>query len=458
MREEPDGAVLINSESGTYFLASPFEAFVLSFFDGTKTIEYISGIFKNFKNASEEKEIQNDLLRFVQNKSEFIEIINIPLEKSRNQLNPYIFLLKPEIYKQPIRSYTPLSVDLYITRKCNLNCIYCFADAKYMSYSTVDKQCDEMDIDTINCLIDQIAKFDIKKITLAGGEPTLRPDLAKIIHRFMNYGIEVILATNAYSINDKMAQELREAGVKEVQAKLDASNPNTLDRLSRVKGSYDKLIKGIETLKKYSFKVSVVSVATSRNIKEIPGVIKICADLGVDEVKPRIYAPGIWALRGRGGTYLNPTPDDIRWLEEEIIILQKKYKNIMTVSSIDSSNFHKKTESEMPICAGLISSCTILENGLVVPCELLSDFSDEFIIGDVKKEKLKDIWNSEKAERWVLRENPKVGEPCSSCDEFGRCKGGCPWKSIVTYGKWICDPFCIKAPNPTKISFLEIPE
>ena len=89
MREEPDGAVLINLESNTYFLASPFEAFVLSFFDGTKTIEYISDIFKSLKNASEEKEIQNDLLSFVQKKSEFIEIINIPLEKSRNQVNTF---------------------------------------------------------------------------------------------------------------------------------------------------------------------------------------------------------------------------------------------------------------------------------------------------------------------------------------------------------------------------------
>lgn len=111
----------------------------------------------------------------------------------------------------------------------------------------------------------------------------------------------------------------------------------------------------------------------------------------------------------------------------------------------------------MPMCPGLISYCTILENGLIVPCEMVADFSNEFIIGDAKKTSLIDIWNSEKAKRWVLRKNPKVGEPCSSCNEFGRCKGGCPWKSIVAYGKWLCDPTCIKAHNPTEISFSTVP-
>lgn len=455
-RENSEGAILINTEKGDYAIISPFEAFILSFFDGTKTTEYVTGLFKNFKNAPDEREILNVLYRFIQNRSEFIELINIPLKKGRFQISPYKFLLKTDIYKRPTRSKIPLSIDLYVTRRCNLNCIYCFADSKYIGNKIKGDSCNEMHIDRIKNLIDQIANLEIKKVTLTGGEPTLRPDLAEIIHHFIINNIEVFLATNAYSISDKQAQELRAAGLREVQVKLDAANSKTQDKLSGVRGSYEKLIKGIETLKKYSFKVSIVAVVTSLNIKEIPEVIKTCADLSVDEVDPRIYAPGIWALSGRGGVYLSPSSNSIKWLEKKIGMLQKRYQGVMKISSLDTSNFIKKKETEMPLCAGLISSCTILENGLVVPCELLADFSNEFIIGDANSETLIDIWNSEKAERWVSRKSPKVEEPCISCNEFGRCKGGCPWKSMVTYGKWLCDPFCIKAPNPTEIPFFTL--
>lgn len=457
IREEPQGAVFINAESEDYTLASPFEAFIFSLFDGTRTVEDIASLLKSLKKAPEEREIRSDIYRFVQNKSIFIELIKKPLKKGRVQVDPYNFLLKPDVYKRPIRTHTPLAIDLYITRRCNLNCIYCFADAKYEANQTGGDRCDEMHLDRINSLIDQIAEMGIKKISLAGGEPTLRPDLAEIISRLINYGIEVFLPTNLFSMSDKLAQELIDSGIREVQAKLDAANPKTQDRLSRIGGSHAKLIKGIETLKRYSFKVSTVAVVTSWNIMEIPDVIRICANLGVNEVSPRIYRPGVWALHGRGGEYLNPSPESILWLEKKIRELQEKYKGIMKISSLNTSILHKKRESEVPRCPGFISTCTILENGLVVPCGTLLDFSNEFIIGDVKKEPLIDIWNSEKAERWVLRKDIEFGESCSLCDEFERCKGGCPWKSIVAYGKWVCDPHCVKAPKPTKIPFPEIP-
>ncbi|NJD76243.1 MAG: radical SAM protein [Candidatus Methanoperedens sp.] len=456
IKEEPQGAVFINTVSEKYTLASSFEAFILSLFDGTRSIEEVASLLKNLKNSPEERKIQNDILILVHEKREIIELIKSPLKKSRIQIDPYRFLLKPDIFKKPMRCNAPLAVDLYITRKCNLNCIYCFANAKYTDSQTRNYRCNEMRLDRINYLIDQIAELETKKIILTGGEPTLRPDLPKIIQRLSNYGIDVFLATNVYSMNDKLAKELRDSGLTKIQAKLDAANPKIQDKLSRVKGSYGKLIRGIKTLKKYSFKISVVSIATSWNIKEIPEVVKICADLGIDEFNPRIYTPGIWALHGRGGSYLNPSSNSILWLYQRIEELQEEYKGIMNVSSLETSTFCKKKENEVPACPGFISACTILENGLVVPCELVADFSNDFIIGDANKQPLIDIWNSEKAERWMLRKYPKIGEPCSSCNEFERCKGGCPAKSFIAYGKRSADPFCVKAPNPTVISFPEV--
>lgn len=457
IREEPQGAVFFNTESNKYILVSPLEAFILSLFDGTRTLHDIAMYIKNIKNAPEEKGILNDLYRLIQNKNEYIEFIQSPLKKSRIQVDPFDFLLKSgSLYERPNKLQSPVSIDLYVTKRCNLNCIYCFADAEYISKQSVNGQGKEMSLDMINNVIDQIAELGIKKTIVTGGEITLRKDLTEIIRRLRNYGIEVILPTNAYLMNDQLAKELKKLGIKKVQTKLDAAKPETQDKLSRVKGSYTRLINGIKTLKKYSFEISTVAVATAWNIYEIPEVIKICADLDIEEVNPRIYTPGIWALKGRGGAYLNPSSDSIIWLEKQIKKLQEEYKGKMRISSLDSEMLSNREDGEIISCQGGISNCTILHNGLVVPCEMLSDFCEDFIIGDVKNTSLYDIWNSEKTKKWAFRKDSTLGKVCLSCTELGKCKGGCPWKAIVSYGEWICDPYCFKAPNHTKIPFPKI--
>jgi len=390
-REEPHGAILLNNTKdnyGKYLLISPFEAFIISFFDGTRTIRDISNLLTNLRNSPDEQTIQKDINSFIQQRNGFIELIKFPLKTGRIQIDPLKFLSKPNIFSRPTRSFKPLWVDLYITRECNLKCIYCFANAKFIGNKN-RRERSEVHRDRLYDLIYQIADLEIKRILLTGGEPTLIPYLPEIINLLITRNIEVILATNTYSMSDKLAQKLGESGLQEVQAKLDAATPKIQDKLSGIGGSLINLIKGIKILKQHSFKVSVASVATSLNIREIPQVIRICADLGVDAVSPRIYTPGIWALNGRGGSYLNPTPDSILWLEHKIADLKEVYKNSMEISSFESSMLNKKREKEVPRCPGFISSCAILENGLVVPCETLADFSNDFIIGNVNG---KAIW------------------------------------------------------------------
>jgi len=457
IREEPNGAIFINTQTEHNLFASPSEAFILTLFDGTRTLDDIIHLLENLKNAPEGKKIREDICKLIQKRNMFLETIEKPLKRRRISVDPYHFLSMPNLYVRPSRPHAPLSLDLYITRRCNLNCVYCFANATQEGYPPESRQHEEMDINILNRVIDQIADLKIRRIVLAGGEPTLRPELPEIIQRLTDYNIDVFLSTNACLMDDSLARALKDAGLTRIQAKLDAAHPDIQDRMSRVKGSYTQLIKGIETLKNHSFEVTVVMLVTAWNIKELPDVAKVCADLHVDEVKPRMYTPGIWALRGRGGAELNPSLEDIQWMVETIEKLQETYKGTMTIYPPDFTGFHECKEYEVATCPGFILSCTILENGLVVPCETLADFSSEFLIGNVREQSIIDIWNSEKVQKWVLRENIDVGGPCRSCNEFMRCRGGCPWRSIVAYGEWLGDPSCVRTPDPIKIPLAKVP-
>jgi radical SAM protein with 4Fe4S-binding SPASM domain len=457
IREEPDGAIFINTKSEHNLFASPSEAFILTLLDGTNTLEDIVHLLTSLKNAPDEQKIRGDIHKLIQRHNMFVETIEKPLEKKRIHIDPYHFLKMPNLYTRPLRPHTPLSMVLYLTRRCNLNCVYCFADAKFQMRSTENQQSDEMNSEELRFLIDQIANLKINRVVLAGGEPTLRPDLPDIIHYFTDLDIEVFLSTNACLIDDDLARSLRDAGLTKIQAKLDAVHPKTQDRISGVKGSHTQFIKGLQTLKNHSFEVAAVMLITSWNVRELPSVVETCVDLHVDEVRPRIYTPGIWALHGRGGAELNPSLEDVQWTIDTIEHLQEIYEDNIVISPLDLSFFRKYKENEIATCPGLLLSCTILEDGSVVPCETLADFSSKFIMGNVREQTIVDIWNSEKVQKWVLRESTDVKEPCLSCDEFKRCRGGCPWKSIVAYGEWLADPSCVRAPDSTRIPFCRVP-
>lgn len=348
-------------ETNKYSFVSSFEAFILALFDGTRTINDIVNNFKMLKNCPTEKEIQNDIYNIIQTRTELIELVKTPLKKGRVKLDPYAFLLKQNIFLKPSRASAPLAVDLYVTRRCNLNCVYCFANAKHVVDQNSNASFPEMSLDKINLIIDQIVQLEIKKILITGGEPTLGPELTEIIRHLTSHDIEVLLATNAYSMSDGLAKKLQDSGLKELQVKLDSTNPEMQDKLSGVKGSYGKLIKGIKTLKKGSFKISIASVATSWNIRDIPEVIKLGVHLGIKDFRPRVYTPGIWALQGRGGSLLNPSCNSILWLEKKIKQLQETYKDAIKISPVDSSVFRRKKENEVPGCPGMTSNCAILE-------------------------------------------------------------------------------------------------
>lgn len=456
LREEPAGAVLISDADDSrsrYQLLCPLDAFVVSLFNGVDTVSDVAHVLARLRGSPDLQSIEDDIVAFAARFPDFIETLAAPLPERRSGVDPCRFLAMSEPLAIPARPHRPLWVDLYMTRRCNLRCIYCFADARYVRRAAAPTGVPATRTGGVLAIVDQILALDLRRILITGGEPLLAPDLVEVIGRFSARGVRVQLATNAALLDDSLAGRLREVGLRDVQAKLDSSEPAIQDELCGVRGSFDTLINGIRILKAHSFVTSVASVVTARNVRTIPRVVELCAELGVDEVRPRPYSAGIWALAGRGGEALHASADDIAWLEARLAELRERYRGTMIVKPMALDPLRRKPEHALPACTGMMCSCTILDNGLVVPCETLADFAEEFVMGDATQQPLVDIWASERTQAWLRRERPRIDGPCRSCAEFARCKGGCPWRAYVAYGGWSIDPTCIRAPRPTHIPF-----
>ncbi|MDR1112592.1 MAG: SPASM domain-containing protein [Bacteroidales bacterium] len=113
------------------------------------------------------------------------------------------------------------------------------------------------------------------------------------------------------------------------------------------------------------------------------------------------------------------------------------------------------------VCTGNVNSFFVLPDGKVTICEQMY-WHPFFILGDLSKQSIMEMWNSEKAlALWNFSQDEvREKSPCKHCEEFEECRrglGNCWRMAISAYGNENYDfpmPDCPKAPPITKKFYL----
>jgi uncharacterized protein len=139
------------------------------------------------------------------------------------------------------------TLNLYLTKKCNLNCNYCF----------VDKNNEELDFETakavLNFMVHEWNNEELK-VSFFGGEPLLMFNLIKQIVNFSNseYNkkIRFGLNTNGTLFNEEIANFFWDNDIQIL-----FSWDGTKERIEQVKGKqgYKKMLSSVNLLKKKGF-------------------------------------------------------------------------------------------------------------------------------------------------------------------------------------------------------------
>ena len=133
-------------------------------------------------------------------------------------------------------------VRLSLTDRCDLRCTYCMP-ATGLCFLKKEQLLTD---DEIIFLLRILAKEDIKKVKLTGGEPLVRPNLLSLIKRIKQIsGIEkVTLTTNGMKLA-REAQGLKEAGLDGINISLDTLDPEEFREITRV-GQLRNVLAGLE--------------------------------------------------------------------------------------------------------------------------------------------------------------------------------------------------------------------
>ena len=130
-----------------------------------------------------------------------------------------------------------------ITDRCNYKCVYCRTGEAGAQYP-------ELNIDEYLRLIGIFVSLGITKVRLTGGEPLLRSGIVKLVQELSamrtiaGQPLDLALTTNGHLL-DSLAVSLKQAGLNRVTVSMDAVDASVFERITRVQGSFPKVLKGV---------------------------------------------------------------------------------------------------------------------------------------------------------------------------------------------------------------------
>lgn len=195
--------------------------------------------------------IQGQILNVVEN----INPLLVTLLSERLLIsNPYLSQNTGDISK--LKENTVIDFAwIEITNQCNMRCIHCYDEAN--EHNSV-----YMSMDDFQHVIDELYKFGIKNIQLIGGEPLILQNIKEMIFYAKQKMESITIFTNGSLINDELARLFLENKIK-IAVSVYSYDAKYHDLVTRVSGSYDRTLKGVELLKKYCIPYRVANVLMS---------------------------------------------------------------------------------------------------------------------------------------------------------------------------------------------------
>jgi radical SAM protein with 4Fe4S-binding SPASM domain len=168
----------------------------------------------------------------------------------------------------------PLGGGIELTNKCNLSCVHCYAQP--------NRNLEDLTFNEITTIVDQLVDEGTLFLYLTGGEVLLRPDFPDIYKYIRLKGIMVEILTNGTLIDDKIIDLFTEYPPLKLDITIYGMLPETYEKITQVKGSYNQFMSGIDKLIKNNIPFELKTVGLNINQHEILDMKKYAQELGVN--------------------------------------------------------------------------------------------------------------------------------------------------------------------------------
>lgn len=308
-------------------------------------------------------------------------------------------------------------VTFEITSVCNLKCKYCYNIWKapgvndfqqFNSYSQAKKT------------LKQIFKIaDVKHITFTGGEPFLSERFSELVLYARMQKKSVAIISNGNTVGNTSYKQMVDIGVELFELPIHSPDSHAHDYMTEINGSWQKSVNSIKELISLKAFVVGVVVITKANYKQIAETLLFIKSLGISRIMLNRFNIG-----GQGISE-----------QDNLIIPQKELAETYRIASRTGKENNLTLSSNVctPLCVlspedfnGIMfSTCSPDVKKRPLTIDIAGDLRfcnhSPTILGNIFKDDLDKMLNSEKAQLW----NNVVPEFCSACNLYAKCMAGC---------------------------------
>lgn len=280
---------------------------------------------------------------------------------------------------------SPVILHIYPSNRCTHNCSFCIMSEERQNLVFLDK-------DVLFKTLKEASEIGVEAVHFSGGgEPLTHPNILEALKKAKEYGLKVILSTNGSLLTDEAAQVC-----DHIRISLNAATQEVHEKLMRAK-TWDKIMENLATIEDKS-KVGFGFVLTHENWGDVYKLCELADNLGINFVHIR---PGYLPEHDKRIQELLPA---VKGLTDQAV---KDFPNlnIYSVKEKFDGYWNKRKYAK---CLATPMNVVVKASGKLIPCQDRLDL--EF--GDLNKQSLKDIWQSQ--EHKDLIEN-------INCDECPRC-------------------------------------
>jgi len=433
----------------------PLAAILLTMFDGKKTTSQIVDDFSYVADLPKES-AGYALDRMISELKEKIdEDILVPAGSESRRgpgYDPSDFVVPAEMIDlhTGFQLNAPLTFSYDVTHKCGRHCIYCYAETNFAPHFY------EMPLQRVKRLLCEAREVEVIGIPFAGGDPFARKDFVEIIGHAIDIGINYFVSTKA-ALSRRTCSKLKERGLARLQISIDSANESVADFMTGSKGFFRQALATIRKLQEVGIEVIGKAVVTSYNAGGVVDLCQLLYDQNVRLIRITAYGRSIY----RHSDSLFASVEQLSRLQDELEAFKGRHPDLhLAVSGFMTEETLSQDEKEArfkdrSLCTAGKQALHVLPDGKVTPCEQLPTRS-EFIVGDLSKQSLMDIWNSDELQKWTDPDRELyAGSLCHDCPSFADCgqgKGRCYRNAFNLFGTpWAPDPNCPKLESVARL-------
>jgi radical SAM domain protein len=368
-----------------------------------------------------------------------------------------------EALRIPSRLEWPLTAYLMLTMHCVTDCAYCYAKRNMMLGESLS-------LNRVLSLIEEAAELKMAAFDPNGGDVFTYPHWREVVAKLLACGFNPFLSTKK-PLSKEEVEQLRTLGVNRLQLSIDSLEPQVVEKTQHVPSGehyVEDMRATLAQLTKAGMRVNINTVLSYHNAdkEQVRAFLKEILVYGCIR-RVSLTAAGYSLYIPQGG-YL-PRLDDVLAVND---MVEREFAAQIAQGRVRVTGYAEKPSPDPNVraqafakrafCTANTRNLVILPDGKVTVCEELYDYP-EFIIGDLKKQTIRELWTSQKALSLFQQVQSTFPDDsaCKHCEDFVECrqgKGVCYKNILKAYGiaNWqYPDPGCSRAGMPTQQFWLE---